>query len=520
MCRLESLITEFIELLGVAGIRITISEKMDCFKILKNISIFDRKLFYYTLRSTLVKSYDHYPTFNYIFNEFFFFHRKKARKSLSKNKLIKNLKLKGINIPSDDLSQSDLSQPSSIKHKEGDSDEVENALNKLASPYPHSDLLKQLLLSSQYRIDQLAKQLAQEHMGKQEETKGYYPINKYSSYEEKRGKQKGKTKERGKTVVSSVDIMDWNAVNINLSKLLLDLTKTLQGSSIVYDLSRTAISNLVFLKERILFYLQTILTKQSVDNRKEIGKKLNHHAVLSQSFQTLDLNESSELRIVVQKLAQRLATRMSNKKKSARTGKLNIKKTLRTSVQYGGTPISLDLLKRRVSKPEIVALCDISGSVIASVEFFLLFLSELHNFVSKVKSFAFVSDIDEINYESVRSSTEPINSVLKKTAIDHWGYSDFGYAFSCFDKKYQKFLTRRTTLIIIGDARNNYNPSRAQLLSSWKTKVNKIIWLNPEHPSYWDTGDSIMRYYKPYCDHIFNCSNLNQLSVAIENIME
>jgi len=206
--------------------------------------------------------------------------------------------------------------------------------------------------------------------------------------------------------------------------------------------------------------------------------------------------------------------------KTVLKGKLNIKKTIRQSLRSGGHPFFLKYKKRRITKPDIFVLCDVSGSVIHTVKFFLSFLYHLTFAFTKVRSFVFVSKLDELRINKNIHKANKFEELLKSAHIDHYGYSDFGNAFTEFHEKYGDFLTSKTVLIIIGDARNNKKfIDRHELLDRWKKRVKKIIWLNPEQKSKWNTGDSIIGIYENHCDIVAECFNFNHLSKFMNKLV-
>ncbi len=514
---MEKLVSEFIDLLKEAGIKISISDKMDCYKALQKISVFDSNIFYLTLRCTLIKSHVEYPIFDYIFNEFFREHKRKANRKLSKRGLRKELNLKGLGKPTKKkLGQNQRrggeSDNSDTKPYSEHRRQVEKTVSELAENFTYSHLLTQLVLSPKGVIDLLAQEMAERYVKNEKEQQECSWRKQYT--EEEIGSINQSTSS------IDIDLIDWNNLNLELSKLLLDLSKHYESQTLLSELSRNAIPNMVYFKERLLFYLETYFAAQSVNDRNNIKYGYSYSTLLNTPLKHLNLEYAAQFKVLIHTLAQKLATRISYRRKKSIYGKLNIKKTLRKSIQYGGVPIDIILQRKRIRKPEIVTLCDISGSVVSSVGFFLLFLSELHNMVSKVRSFVFVSEIDEIAFDNMEKDPNSILKLLKSTNVDHMGYSNFGIAFSNFNDLYSHILTRRTSLIIIGDARNNYRDSRTNLLSLWKSKVNKVIWINPEDKGLWNTGDSIIGQYVEYCDYVFSCSNLNELSSAIGSILE
>ena len=133
-----------------------------------------------------------------------------------------------------------------------------------------------------------------------------------------------------------------------------------------------------------------------------------------------------------------------------------------------------------------------------------------------MKSYIFVAQLDKFDHQEYMEELN-FKKAVKKTKLNTKGYSDFGKAFKQFDEKYASDLRSRSTIIIIGDARNNRQESQKHLIKKWKKKVKKIIWLNPESKIKWNTGDSIMSEYEPYCDVLAECKNLEQLTEVVDH---
>jgi uncharacterized protein with von Willebrand factor type A (vWA) domain len=234
---------------------------------------------------------------------------------------------------------------------------------------------------------------------------------------------------------------------------------------------------------------------------------------------SMDLIE--EMRVRIAKLAHKLASRISRREKAARAGKVSIGRTIRKSLQTGGVPLVLAFRQRKLAKPELVLLCDVSGSVAVFSEFMLQLVYALQDRFTKVRTFAFVDRIDEItSYFKEDTVAEAIRRARSSTRVSWGGYSDYGSSFIGFVDRYLEAVTSKTTVIVLGDARNNNNPPRVESLSRIRERAKKLLWLNPEPVELWDTGDSIMGIYAHVCDQVFECRNLRQLEHVVEKILK
>jgi uncharacterized protein with von Willebrand factor type A (vWA) domain len=194
---------------------------------------------------------------------------------------------------------------------------------------------------------------------------------------------------------------------------------------------------------------------------------------------------------------------------------------VRHSLSYGGAPAEPRFRHRHPAKPEIAVVADVSGSVAAFARFTLQFVHALSSQFSRVRSFAFVDGIDEVtgHFERADDLADAIARVSTEADVV-WGdgHSDYGQALSAFWRRWGKELAPRTTVVVLGDARNNYHATQAWALAALRRRVRHVWWLNPEPRSYWDTGDSVMSEYAPFCDGAFECRNLRQLERFVEQV--
>jgi len=233
----------------------------------------------------------------------------------------------------------------------------------------------------------------------------------------------------------------------------------------------------------------------------------------------MDLIE--EMRVRVAKMVRKLASRFSRREKAAKRGKVSIRGTIRKSLQTGGVPLELAFRQRKLAKPELVLLCDVSGSVAVFSEFMLQLVYTLQDKFAKVRSFAFVDRIDEITIcFKEDTAAEAIQRARSSRNISWDGYSDFGNSFRKFTEMYLEAVTSKTTVIVLGDARNNNNDSQKENLRLIRDKAKKLLWLNPEPAEEWDSGDSIMSTYARVCDQVFECRNLGQLEHVVQEVLK
>jgi uncharacterized protein with von Willebrand factor type A (vWA) domain len=211
--------------------------------------------------------------------------------------------------------------------------------------------------------------------------------------------------------------------------------------------------------------------------------------------------------------------RLARKRRHGRKGPLDFRNTVRHSLSYGGVPADPKFRYPRPAKPEIFVVADISGSVAAFARFTLQLVYAISGQFSKVRSFVFIDGVDEVTQffegqEDINQAVHRVNTEADVVWVD--GHSDYGHAFEAFWERWGKEIGPRTTVILLGDARNNYHASQSWVVKEMRHKARHVYWLNPEPRSYWDTGDSIVSEYGVHTDGVYECRNLRQLERFVE----
>jgi uncharacterized protein with von Willebrand factor type A (vWA) domain len=258
-----------------------------------------------------------------------------------------------------------------------------------------------------------------------------------------------------------------------------------------------------------------------VEKKDPSTRERNRLSTLAEkSFYYLSEDEIRRMKEAVAKLAQRLKNVVAVRRRRAKRGKFDVKATLRKNLQYGGVPFKIQLDRKIRDKPQVMVLCDVSDSVRNVSRFMLQFVYSLQDLYSRVRSFVFVSDLGEVTrlFED-REISEAIDQALTGNIINVFAHSDFGRAFKAFHREFLGAVSKKTTVIVLGDARNNYNLPHEWVLRDVQMRAKQVIWLNPESRLTWGFGDSEMDRYLPYCDLAEECRNLNQLYRVIDRIV-
>ena len=226
---------------------------------------------------------------------------------------------------------------------------------------------------------------------------------------------------------------------------------------------------------------------------------------------------------VVAQLKRRLATRGQEHRGRRRSAVVDVRKTMRSSLETGGVPLRLRYRARRPRRPELYVLCDVSTSVTSASVFFLSVLHALHDSFRKLRSFVFVERISEVTdvFERERSFAAVAHAIATDAGVaDVSGYTDYGRVWLEFYNQVLDDLDPRSTVIVLGDARTNGREPHAAAFSHISEHAGRTFWLNPEPKLYWNYGDSVMRAYEPYCDGVFECWTTKQLEAFVNALAD
>lgn len=229
-----------------------------------------------------------------------------------------------------------------------------------------------------------------------------------------------------------------------------------------------------------------------------------------------------ELRRTVQPLARKLATRLAARRRRASRGSIDLRRTLRGSLSTGGVPMKPVLRRRRPVRPELVLLCDVSGSVSGFSDFTMLLVQALHDQFSKVRVFAFVNRLDEVTplLEHGAADPEGLGARIRAEAtLTGWhGSSDYGVALGEFAERYGDAVGPRTTVFILGDARTNRSDPNLAAVGRVAERARRVYWLNPEPQALWGTGDSAAPGYAELVE-MHECRTARQLSALVARLL-
>jgi len=253
---------------------------------------------------------------------------------------------------------------------------------------------------------------------------------------------------------------------------------------------------------------------------EQVANRMTRPPLEEVDFFRLSPQEQAEMRRQIRPLARKLATRAAVKRRHGKDGRLDVRRTVRKSLASGGVPFEPSFRPRRPHKPELYAICDVSGSVASFARFTLMLSHTLQDQFSKVRSFAFVDTLDEVTqYFATGDFTEAVKRMTAEADLVWFdGHSDYGHSLKRFHEEYANELTPRSTVLVLGDARNNYRQANAWVLQDLQRRARRVLWLNPEPKQYWGTGDSIAATYARWCDEMVEVRNLKQLAGFVERL--
>ena len=475
---LLELLNGFIVELRSAGLPVSLTENLDAVEAVKHIPIEDRETFKYALAGTLVKNHSHWRAFETVFEVYFSL--RGAEYELVDGEW-----------ESDDAATQEENQQEGQVQGQGGSQEG------LTQEQLAEMLFQALAKQDRNLMRTVARQSVQRFAGMEP------------------GRPVGGTYYLYRTLR-----------NLNLEEVLDRLLTNSADSE----------SDLDFLEERLRKdeyehrieelkrEIEAEIRRRLVADRgvEAMAKTLRKPLPEDVDFMHASREEMVALRRAIWPLTRKLAVRLARKRRHGRKGPLDFRRTVRHSLSYGGVPAEPKFKYPKPSKPEIMVIADISGSVAAFARFTLHLVYALNNQFSKVRSFVFIDGLDEVTdfFENVDDITEAIHRVNTEADVI-WvdGHSDYGHAFEIFDERFAKDIGPKTTVIILGDARNNYHASQSWVIKNIEDKARKVFWLNPEPKSYWDTGDSIVGEYSDYCNGTFEVRNLKQLEAFVENLV-
>ncbi len=470
-----NLLGDFIGELRAAGIPVSMSEHVDAARAVEVIDLADRSMLRATLAATLVKDGDHLPVYNTAFEVFF------ALRSIAS---VEDLL--------DEASKAEREMSEGAAGASGPGQGRGQGGGSGMSAQELSELLYRALLNGDAEALRFGSGEA---------------VTRYAGMEP--GRPVGGTYYLYRTLR--------NLELDGLEQRLLEATRRDNPDELAERLARDEVTSRI---EQLKAEIEREIRERLVEDRgsKALAKSVRKPLPEDLDVMHANRDEMAQLERALRPLSRKLAVRLARKRRRRRRGPVDLRHTVRRSLSTGGVPIDLRFKPPRPAKPEIFVIADVSGSVASFARFTLHLVHAISSQFSKVRSFVFVDGLDEVTalfdgVEDPADAVARINAEADVIAFD--GHSDYGRALVTFHDRYAKDLTKRSTVLILGDARNNYHQAHAEVLADLHYRAKAVYWLNPEPTSYWNSGDSIVNQYAPYCDRVIECRTLRQLEAFV-----
>ncbi|HET9690718.1 MAG TPA: VWA domain-containing protein [Acidimicrobiales bacterium] len=469
----------FVTELRRAGIPVSLTENLDAMEAIRHIPIEDRGAFKYALAATMVKNNAHWKSFETVF-EVYFSHR-------------------GSQFTIGDDADGTRDVESMLDQLVGNREGEGGAQGEGLTPEELAQMLYKALMDGN---DTLLRALARA------------AVTRYAGMEP--GRPVGGTYYLYRTLRQ----LDLEGM---LEKMMGEAQRQVPDATFTDLEERLTREEYQGRLDKLRQEIEAEIRRRLVADRgaEAVAKSVRKPLPEDIDFMHASRDELVMLRRAIAPLTRKLAVRLARKRRHGRRGPLDFRATVRHSLSTGGVPVDPKFRYPRPSKPEIMVVADISGSVAAFARFTLQLVYAISNQFSRVRSFVFIDGIDEVtdyfkSTEDISQAIHRINTEADVIWVD--GHSDYGHAFEAFWDRWGREITGKTTVLLLGDARNNYHASQAWVVGEMAKRARHVYWLNPEPRSYWDTGDSIVSQYAAHCDGAYECRNLKQLERFVEQL--
>lgn len=475
------LLSGFVQELRAAGLPVSLTENLDAMEAVRHIPLEDREAFKYALGATLVKSNAHWRAFETVFEVYF--------------------SLRGPEYAIATDSEAELDEmwremQDELRQGEGKGG-AGGSLDALTPEELAQLLMRALMSGDQALMRALARQAVQRFAGMEP------------------GRPVGGTYYLYRTL-RNLDLD-------SMTDKLLEASRQQAGGELTELEERLERDEYDHRIEAFKAEIEAEIRRRLVADRgaEAMAKTLRKPLPEDVEFMHASRDEMVNLRKALVPLTRKLAARLARKRRHGRKGPLDFRNTVRHSLSYGGVPADPRFKYPRPSKPELMVIADISGSVAAFARFTLMLVYAIQNQFSKVRSFVFIDGLDEVTdyfraTEDIQEAIHRVNTEADVIWVD--GHSDYGHALEVFWERYGRDVGTKTTVLLLGDARNNYHASQSWVVKEIRRRARHVYWLNPEPRSYWNTGDSIVGEYATHTDGLYECRNLRQLEAFVEKL--
>ncbi|HYM35785.1 MAG TPA: VWA domain-containing protein, partial [Steroidobacteraceae bacterium] len=455
---MDTLLANFIRVLRNADVRISTAETLDAVRAVELVGYRERVLLKNSLGLVLPKTQDDKIVFDRCFDKFF---AMDASGNVGMNRAI----------PGEDIG-TEITQ----ERNGGAASQEEKSAGATSLPQPQSNLGQMLM-----RGDRMEVGAAIAAAGEAARVQNIQVFTQKGVYTRK--------------VMEAMGLQELNNEMGNLRD-----SESTPNQKLANELARRR----EWLRERVRDFVE----HQYLLHADVTGKRLQEELLRTIRLSNADQRSLRRMQEMVMQMGKRLASLYSRRRRVFRRGHLHVPKTIRSNLSYDGALFDLRWRSEKIDRPKVFAICDVSGSVANYAKFMLMLLYSLGEALPKVRSFAFSSDLREVTEMFEKFDVE---TAITRIMLAYGGSTDYGQALSDFAALCLDDVDKRSTIVIIGDARSNNAPLRRDILKAMSERCKRLIWLNPEPPSLWNTGDSEMNAYGIYCHQVAECNSLAHL---------
>ena len=472
------LLAGFIQELRRAGLPVSLTENLDAMQAVKHIPIEDREAFKFALAATLVKNASHWKSFETVFEVYF------------------SMRGREYALTDQDGDEDMQALLDALEQMTGDQQQGGAGGLEALTPEELAEMLFRAMMNADEAMMRAVARQA---------------VLRFAGMEP--GRPVGGTYYLYRTL-RNLDLD-------GLMERLMEEARQQAGGELTPLEERLERDEIEIQIDKLKKEVEAEIRRRLVADRgvEAMAKTLRKPLPEDVDFMHATREEMHSLRKALAPLTRKLAVRLARKRRHGRKGPLDFRNTVRHSLSYGGVPAEPKFKYPRPAKPEIFVVADISGSVAAFARFTLQLVYAISNQFSKVRAFVFIDGVDEVTefFEGVEDINDAVHRVNTEADVG-WvdGHSDYGHAFEAWWERWGREVGPRTTILLLGDARNNYHASQSWVVKEMRHKARHVYWLNPEPRAYWDTGDSIIGEYATHTDGVYEVRNLRQLEKFVE----
>lgn len=464
---MDQRIVEFIAALRAEGVRVSVAESADALRALEHLSVAEKETFRSALQTTLVKEQRDAPVFQRLFPQFF------------------------------TTGEPPMRQPGQGGDSQMSNEErqmLQQMLEQMLAtmtPEQLAQLMRSMMNGERMGREQMQGMLGQ--MGRPQMSNQYY--------------QRAMTQR-------AMRELEFDRLNELLQELLEKLREAGMSEEALQEVEETARQN----QEALAQQIAQGVGQQMREQEQERRNRKSEQDLLERPFEQLGYEDIERMRGLITKLAAQIRARAALRQRRGKVGTLDAKATIRSNMRYGGVPVEIRH-RRKHLKPKLALICDLSISMRPVVTFMLMMVYAMQDQISRTRSFAFIDDIHDISMDFNESRPDvAIEGVLNRIRPPRNYSTDLGTSLRTLVRDHFGFIDRRTTVIVLGDGRNNYNDPGMDAFEAIKRRSRRVLWFNPEGRRMWGTGDSDMQTYAPRCDAVHVITNLQQLAAAIDTL--